>query len=107
MAVPRREPFHGPDVRTAATAEDERPLRKAARDREILLAERVFLDDRDLGVRKRQASSLGHRLAAFAPGLGDAKEPRRELSSAGVALVARTEGDCRVGVAARALGAES
>src|SRR5437773_2651527 len=52
-------------------------------------------------------SGIRHRLAAVAPGLRDAHEPRRELPPAGVALVARAERDGSERAAIRTAGAET
>src|SRR5439155_27294795 len=106
-AVARSEALDGADVRAAAAAQDERALGELARDREVLLAERVLLDHRDLGIRQRQPRRFGHRLTVLSPGLRDADESGRELATAGVTLVGGTEGDRRVGVAVGALGSEA
>ena len=85
--VPGGEALDGADVRAAAPAQHERPLRQRGGERERLLAERVLLDHGHLGIGERQLRGLGHRLAAVAPGAGNAHEPGAELPPAGVALV--------------------
>jgi hypothetical protein len=103
-AVARRKRLHGPDVRAAAPAEDERALRQVECLRERLLRERVLLDHGRLGIRQRQRGRLDHRFAAPAPGARNPYEAGGERSSAGVALVLRPECDRRVRPALGALG---
>ena len=106
--VARGEPLDRADVRAAAAAEDERPLGEVGGDGEGLLAERVLLDDRGLGIGERQPRGLRHRLAAVAPGPRHAHEPGGELAPARVALVAGADRDggerVAVGQLARADG---
>ena len=83
----RGERFHGAHMRTAAAADDERPLGKRAGDGERLLGQRVLVDDPGFGIRQLEERGLHHRLAVLAPGLGHAHEAGAEGASAGVAFV--------------------
>src|SRR5207248_9880985 len=106
-AVAGREPFDRADVGTATAAEDERPLGQLGCDRQVLLAERLLLDHRRLGIWQRQPRRLRHRPTAIAPGLRDPHEPGRELPSAGMALVGRPERDGGERAAVRTTGTEA
>ena len=101
------ERLDGAHVRAAATAEDERALGQLARDPQRLLAERVLLDNRGLGVGKRKPGRLGDRLSAFAPGTRHAHQAGRELASARVALVAGADRHRRERAAVRAPRAQA
>ena len=61
------EPLERADVRGAAAAEDERAVGQLGGEREVLVGERVLVDDGGLRVVERQMRRLGHRLAAVAP----------------------------------------
>jgi hypothetical protein len=109
QTTPRRpwrdaSPSDDADVRAAAAAEHERPLREIAGDGEGLGLERLLLDDGGLRIVERQARRLDHRLAAVAPGARDANEAGREGSSTGVALVVGADRHGGVRPARRALG---
>src|SRR4029077_6020877 len=95
------------DVRAAAAAQDDRPLREVDRHGQRLLVEALLLADRSLGEGQRQPRGFGHRLAAFAPGLRDPNHARAVLAAAGVALVARPDRDRGEGAAVRAAGAQA
>ena len=105
-AVASGEGLDRADVRAAAAAEHQRPLGQLESEREALRGERVLLDHRRLGIRKRKRRRLGHRLAASAPGARNPNEARGERSPAGVALVLRPERDRRERPALGALGAQ-
>ena len=83
----RGERLHGADVRTAAAADDERPLGKRAGESECLLGQRVLVDDAGFGIRQLEERGLDHGLAVLAPSLGHAHEAGAEGASAGVAFV--------------------
>jgi hypothetical protein len=100
--VPGGEPLDDADMRAAAAAEHEGPLRQVGGDGERLRRQRLLLHDRDLRVGEGQRGGLDHRLAAVAPGVGDADQPGRERPAAGVALVPVVDGHGRVAVTGRA-----
>ena len=73
--IAHRQALDCAHVRATASAEHDRAFRKRAREREVLLAERVLVDDARLGIGKRQVRGLRHRLAARAPRARDPHEP--------------------------------
>src|SRR5439155_25092589 len=83
----------GADVRAAAAAEDQRAVRQLARERRVLLLERVLVDECRLRPRDLHQRRLLHLAAATTPGARDAHEPGAELAPAGVALVVTVERD--------------
>ena len=105
--VPGGEPFDGAHVRAAAPAEDERPLGQFRRERERLLAQRLLLDHRRLGIRERQARRLGHRVAAVTPGARHPDEAGAEDAPTSMALVLRPERDRGESAAVGALRSKS
>ena len=107
LPLARGQALDRADVRAAATAEHERPLRQVGRERKRLLLERFRFDDRGFGIRQLQPRRLGHRLAAVAPRLRNAHKPRREIPAAGVALVIGPERNGRERLAVGTLGAQA
>jgi hypothetical protein len=85
--VSHRESLDRADVGAAAAAEYERALGQRGGQREVLLGQRVLVDDGRLGVGERQESRLDHLLAPVTPGAGDAHEAGEEGAAAGVAFV--------------------
>jgi hypothetical protein len=102
-----RERLDRADVGAAAAAEHDRAVRQLGRENEVLLRERVGLDDARFRIGQRQVRRLRHRLAAVAPGTGDADEPGGELAAAAVALVLGPDRHRRQRPAVGAAGAEA
>jgi hypothetical protein len=104
--VTRRERLDGADVRAAAAAEHERPLRQVGCDLEALHRQRVLRDDRRLRIRQPDVRGRRHLVAARSPCARHAHEAGGELAAARVALVLGPERDRRVRSAVGALGAK-
>jgi hypothetical protein len=93
--VARGEAANRAEVRATAAAQHERASRKAVRDHGALLLDRVAFDHERFGVREGEVRSLGHRLAADAPGAGNTHESSRKRGATAMALVPVVECDGR------------
>ena len=106
--VASRQPLNGAHMRAAAAAQDDRSLRERRREREVLLGERLLVDDGRLRIRQPEGRGLDHCVAARAPGARNPDESRRERAPAGVTLIlAGLERDRGQRVAVRTLRPKS
>ena len=101
--LPGRQTFDCADVGATAAAEDERTFGQVGGECKILLLQGVGLDDPRLGLRQLEPRCLRHRLAALAPRLRYAHQPRAKDAPARMALVFRPERYRGVRPAVRAL----